>query len=72
MKLAEQSQEIHKEMLEALNEADVLQSEADKLHQRFLETKQKAQSLYQRIELIRRELHRIEGENKARHELELR
>jgi uncharacterized coiled-coil DUF342 family protein len=59
-------------MLEALDEAGTLQIEADKAHQRFLEAMQKAQSLYQQIELIREELHRIEEVKKARRELELR
>ena len=72
LELAEQSQELHKEMLEALNEVGILQSEADKAHQRFLEANQKARSLHQRIEPIREELHRMEEENKARYELELR
>ncbi len=70
--LAEQSQELHKEMMEALNEADSLQGEADKAHQRFLEAKQRVRSLHQRIELLREEIHCIEEETKSKHELELR
>ncbi|MFQ6064105.1 MAG: coiled-coil protein [Candidatus Bathyarchaeia archaeon] len=70
--LAEQSQDLHKEMLEVLNEADGLQREADNAHQRFLEAKQKARSLYQRIKPLREELHLIMEQNKTRHELEIR
>lgn len=72
LELAEQSQGLHEEMLEALNEADTLQTEADNAHQKFLDAKQNARSLHQQIEPLREELHRMEEEKKARHELELR
>ena len=72
LELAEQSQELHKEMLETLNEATPLQDEADKAHKRLLEAKQKAGSLHQQIELIREEIDRIDEKNKARHEVDLR
>lgn len=72
IELAEQSQQLHKEMLEILNQATPLQDEADKSQQRFLEAKRKAERLHQQIEIIGEEIHRIEEENKARHELDLR
>lgn len=72
LELAEQSQQLHKGMLETLNEATPLHDEADKAHKRFLEAKQKAERLHQQIDIIGEEIHRIEEKDKARHELDLR
>jgi len=69
--LAEHSQDLHKEMLEALDKAGTLQREADGIHEAFLETKQKTQCLHKRVELIREELRCVEDEERAKHELEL-
>ena len=72
LELAEQSQQLHKEMLETLNEATPLHDQADKAHKSFLEAKQKAERLHQQIGIIGEEIHGIEEKNKARHELDLR
>lgn len=53
--LANQSQELHKTMIENLNKAQNLRSEADKYHQEFLQNKQKSRILHQEcIELEKR------------------
>ena len=70
--LADQGQQLHKEMLETLNEAAPLQDEADKAHKRFLEAKQKAERLHQQIDIIGEKIHCIEEKDKVRHELDLR
>lgn len=45
--LADQSQELHGIMIENLNKAQNLQSEADEYHQEFLQSKQKPRKLHQ-------------------------
>ena len=45
--LADQSQELHGIMIENLNKAQNLQSEADEYHQEFLQSKQKSRKLHQ-------------------------
>jgi len=72
IKEAEKSQKIHEEMLKKAEEARKLKNEADSVHKRFLQAKEKAKPFLEEIKKILEEIRKLKEEVKAEEEEERR